>query len=117
MLPCESSKIQQVMLNILRNGAQAMQEANTASPMFIIRIYAETVSQMICIEIEDNGPGMDEETRLKVFDPFLQQNLLELEPAWVCPCPILSSLKTIKGLWMLYPNRVKEQILLFSFRF
>nr|WP_320190749.1 cache domain-containing protein [uncultured Desulfobacter sp.] len=70
MLPCESSKIQQVMLNILRNGAQAMQEANTASPMFTIRIYAETASQMICIEIEDNGPGMDEETRLKAFDPF-----------------------------------------------
>lgn len=69
-LSCESAKIQQVMLNILRNGAQAMQEANTASPMFIIRIYAETASQMIYIEIEDNGPGMDEDTRLKVFDPF-----------------------------------------------
>lgn len=70
MLPCESAKIQQVILNILRNGAQAMQDANTASPMFTIRIYAERASQMICIEIEDNGPGMDEETRLKVFDPF-----------------------------------------------
>lgn len=70
MLPCESAKIQQVILNILRNGAQAMQDANTASPMFTIRIYAEKASQMICIEIEDNGPGMDEETRLKAFDPF-----------------------------------------------
>ena len=70
MLPCESAKIQQVILNILRNGAQAMQDANTASPMFTIRIYAERASQMICIEIEDNGPGMDEETRLNVFDPF-----------------------------------------------
>jgi len=70
MLPCESAKIQQVILNILRNGAQAMQDANTASPMFTIRIYAERASQMICIEIEDNGPGMDEETRLKAFDPF-----------------------------------------------
>lgn len=70
LIPCESAKIQQVLLNILRNGAQAMQEANIQSPRFTIRIYAEKVSQVVCIEIEDNGPGMDEETRLKVFDPF-----------------------------------------------
>ena len=25
---------------------------------------------MIRIEIKDNGPGMDEETRSKIFDPF-----------------------------------------------
>lgn len=70
MIPCESPKIQQVVLNILRNGAQAMQEAKTKSPQFILRIYVKNESEMVCIEIEDNGPGMDEETRLKVFDPF-----------------------------------------------
>nr|WP_321398875.1 response regulator [uncultured Desulfobacter sp.] len=70
MLPCERARIQQVLLNVLRNGAQAMHTAKTKSPRFIIRIYKPDDSDMICIEIEDNGPGMDEYTRSKVFDPF-----------------------------------------------
>lgn len=70
MLPCEGAKIQQVLLNILRNGAQAMQAAKTESPRFIIRIYKKEVSGMVCMEIDDNGPGMDDATKSKVFDPF-----------------------------------------------
>ncbi len=70
MLRCEGSKIQQVFLNILRNGAQAMQTAQTKSPQFIIRIYTEKEPAMISMEIEDNGPGMDRAIRSKVFDPF-----------------------------------------------
>ena len=69
-LPCEGTKIQQVLLNILRNGAQAMQTAETRSPKFILRICKEKSPEMIRMEIEDNGPGMDEVTRSKVFDPF-----------------------------------------------
>ena len=67
---CQASKIQQVLLNILTNGAQAMQTAKTANPRFILRIRKEKSPDMIRIEIEDNGPGMDEKNRLKVFDPF-----------------------------------------------
>ncbi|MFO7883471.1 MAG: Cache 3/Cache 2 fusion domain-containing protein [Desulfobacteraceae bacterium] len=70
MLPCEGANIQQVLLNILRNGAQAMHKAKTESPRFILRIYSKGKPAMVHIEIEDNGPGMDEQTRLKVFDPF-----------------------------------------------
>ncbi len=70
MLLCEGGKIQQVLLNILRNGAQAMQTAKTESPRFILRIRNEKTPVMVRIEIEDNGPGMDEKTRSKVFDPF-----------------------------------------------
>ncbi|MDM8521870.1 PAS domain S-box protein [Desulfococcaceae bacterium HSG8] len=69
-VPCEGGKIQQVLLNILRNGAQAMQDAGTEKPRFIIRTRVEKERKMVCTEIEDNGPGMDEETRKRVFEPF-----------------------------------------------
>lgn len=70
MVPCESAKIQQVFLNILRNGAQAMQDAQTRHPRFILRVYHDDRRKMIALEIEDNGPGMDEETRKRIFEPF-----------------------------------------------
>jgi PAS domain S-box-containing protein len=69
-VPCEGAKIQQVLLNILRNGAQAMQEADTVNPLFIIRAYFETERKRVCMEIEDNGPGITEATRKRVFEPF-----------------------------------------------
>lgn len=69
-IPCQESKLQQVLLNILSNGAQAMQVAGTVSPRFCIKTYSDTGRDAVCIEIEDNGPGMDETTRKKVFDPF-----------------------------------------------
>ena len=73
MLPCETSKIQQVLLNIFKNGAQAMQNhafSNNDIPCFHIKLAAENEAKMIRIEIEDNGPGMDNETRKKIFEPF-----------------------------------------------
>ena len=74
---CESSKIQQVILNILKNGAEAMMEGKdrttkgkdeTSPPQFILRVMQDT--NMARIEIEDNGPGMGEEIRKRVFEPF-----------------------------------------------
>jgi len=69
-VPCEGAKIQQVLLNILRNGAQAMQMAGIEKPAFIIRTRLENDRKMVCVEIEDNGPGMDEITLKRVFEPF-----------------------------------------------
>lgn len=69
-VPCEGSKIQQVLLNILRNGAQAMQEVKDNKPLFIIRTRFEKERNMACVEIEDNGPGMDDETCKRAFEPF-----------------------------------------------
>ncbi|MCP4679148.1 MAG: AAA family ATPase [Deltaproteobacteria bacterium] len=69
-VPCEGAKIQQVLLNILRNGAQAMQKAGTPKPQFIIRTRFEKEREKACIEIEDNGPGMNEEIRKRIFEPF-----------------------------------------------
>lgn len=67
---CDKNKLQQVFLNILKNGAQAMFEWEKESfkPQFILRLYKEDF--MACIEIEDNGPGMNEKTRKRLFEPF-----------------------------------------------
>jgi PAS domain S-box-containing protein len=67
---CEGSKIQQVFMNILKNGAEAMAEAREGQeqPKFILRIKDE--GDWLRVEIEDNGTGMDAKTRRRIFEPF-----------------------------------------------
>ena len=69
-IPCEGSQIQQVLLNLLSNSAQAMAEqpVDGREPEITIRLRAE--KKMVLIEVEDNGPGMDAETRKRAFEPF-----------------------------------------------
>ncbi len=74
-VPCEASRIQQVLLNVLRNGAEAMHEEFKSSggskkPRFTLRLAHEREAGWVRIEVEDNGPGMDEATQKRVFEPF-----------------------------------------------
>ncbi len=65
---CVKTKIQQVFLNLMKNSTQAMWDAKIKNPQLILRVFRE--ENLVCIEIEDNGPGMDEATRKRVFEPF-----------------------------------------------
>ncbi len=65
---CEKSKIQQVFFNILKNGAEAMANWCAGPLEFTLRHYQ--ADGMVVVEIEDNGPGMDADTRKRVFEPF-----------------------------------------------
>ncbi len=75
-VPCEHGKVQQVLLNILRNGAEAMQTRKDEyrktgdKPRFILRLAHEKREGWVRIEISDNGPGMVETTRKRIFEPF-----------------------------------------------
>ncbi|MBU2451682.1 MAG: PAS domain S-box protein, partial [Proteobacteria bacterium] len=66
---CNGSNIQQVFLNILRNAAEALFDKKMKiDPRIIIRILGE--KNGVRIEIEDNGPGIEEVIRKRVFEPF-----------------------------------------------
>ncbi len=65
---CEPSQIQQVILTILKNAAQAL-NTHTEDPCITLRVFP-VEPERVCLEIEDNGPGMDPETTRQIFDPF-----------------------------------------------
>jgi signal transduction histidine kinase len=66
---CSVSEIQQVVLNLLTNAAQALAERDADTrPRIILRAWREP--DYVCIEVEDNGPGIPADIRKRVFDPF-----------------------------------------------
>jgi signal transduction histidine kinase len=70
----DPTELQQVLLNIMMNGLQAMPEGGTlsikASRPDETRRSAVSRSHRILIKITDEGPGVPDELREKVFEPF-----------------------------------------------
>lgn len=67
---CTETEIEQVLLNLLRNSAQALASADPPAQEPKIEIRARNLGEYVRIEIEDNGPGMPPEVQRRVFEPF-----------------------------------------------
>ncbi|SMF16760.1 PocR ligand-binding domain-containing protein [Desulfovibrio gilichinskyi] len=67
---CEKSEMQQVFLNLFRNGAEAMMGKvyENGHPRFICRVKQR--GDAVLVEIEDNGTGVDDAVRKRIFEPF-----------------------------------------------
>jgi PAS domain S-box-containing protein len=61
-------ELQQVLVNLLKNAAQAIQEARRDAPL--IRISTRYIPPLAEIRVEDNGTGMSQATSKQIFDPF-----------------------------------------------
>ena len=69
-LHCTETEIEQVLLNLLRNAAQAMAEADPPVPDPRIVIKVRAMGTGLRIDIADNGPGISPENRKRIFEPF-----------------------------------------------
>lgn len=75
-VPMVRSQIEQVLLNLLKNSAQALTEKNatataagdTFTPQITLR--AQRVAGRARIEVQDNGTGFSEQARRRAFEPF-----------------------------------------------
>jgi signal transduction histidine kinase len=63
-------EIEQVILNLVKNAVHAMTDNPDPhdSPHLTIRTSRE--EEAVYIEVEDNGPGINEEIIQNIFDPF-----------------------------------------------
>ena len=64
-LSCDRGQLQQVFLNVLTNALAAVSEGGR----IVIRSFMRDEG-CIAVSFEDNGIGMDEETRKHIFEPF-----------------------------------------------
>jgi len=68
-LTVDSVQIQQVILNLLRNGVDAMVDTPAAQRRLSMKVYMES-PEMVRFDISDRGHGVSEEARKKLFTPF-----------------------------------------------
>ena len=61
-----SQKIEQVLVNLLVNAAQAMPEERRG----VVQVRTHYTGNLVVVEVEDNGKGMNSKTVKQIFDPF-----------------------------------------------
>ncbi|MBI9101737.1 MAG: PAS domain-containing protein [Spirochaetales bacterium] len=69
-IPCERGKIQQVILNILQNGAQALAGENIPDPEFRLKASCSKATDSLVFEIGNNGPPISDDLIKHIFEPF-----------------------------------------------
>ncbi len=72
-LLCDGQQIQQVILNLVRNAAQAMTThrlQNPDAPPPHLTLRTSRRGNWVRLEVQDNGPGIPEAVRRRLFEPF-----------------------------------------------
>ena len=65
----DAHQVKQVVLNLIINAEQAMLAANGRGTL-VVRTWQDAERDSIVLEVNDDGPGIAEESQGKVFDPF-----------------------------------------------
>jgi signal transduction histidine kinase len=67
-ITCDKSKIEEAFFNIIKNALEAMNDSKTINPLLKLSIIMD--NNEIIVTINDNGPGIRNEIRNRIFEPF-----------------------------------------------
>jgi two-component system NtrC family sensor kinase len=62
-------QVQQVLLNLVINAEQAMLSAHGRGTL-VVRTWQDADRDIVVLEVNDDGPGVPEESASRIFDPF-----------------------------------------------
>jgi signal transduction histidine kinase len=75
------AQLREVLLNLLVNARDALEQGHPSTPLVQVQALvlnckddamrvAVPQDQYVCLQIKDNGPGMDPATQTRIFEPF-----------------------------------------------
>lgn len=67
---CDRAMVEQVLLNLTRNGIQAMQPSGAGHDRVLTIRVRRPHAQWVGIAVRDTGPGISDEVARKLFTPF-----------------------------------------------
>jgi two-component system sporulation sensor kinase A len=106
----DRERLEQVLLNLILNAYEALEKGG------VLTLGFESTDQMVCLKVEDNGPGIPEGALPRLFEPFfttkkygsglglsLSQKIVEahggkIEAEWVYPHGTLFTVQIPKEL-------------------
>jgi two-component system NtrC family sensor kinase len=65
---CDASQLQQVLINLILNGAEACQ--GKTGPSVTVTTAFDAASKTLVLRVCDNGDGIPQDNLSKIFDPF-----------------------------------------------
>jgi C4-dicarboxylate-specific signal transduction histidine kinase len=64
----EAIQLEQVVINLLRNGVEAMDEVAAGPREMVVATARE--GECIAVTVSDTGPGLSDEAQQRLFEPF-----------------------------------------------
>jgi PAS domain S-box-containing protein len=69
-ISADSDQLHQIIINLIVNAQQALVENAAPDRSLIVRTALGETPDTVILEVVDNGPGIPEEMRRRVFEPF-----------------------------------------------
>ncbi len=66
----DPEQLRRVVINLIGNAMDAIEEAQVSQPEIRVSMGENLAGSEVWLRIADNGFGMDDETRERIFDPF-----------------------------------------------
>lgn len=74
IIEAQSIHLEEIIINLMINAMQALDKLEKNYKQIICRTYTDV--GCLVLEISDNGPGIDESIKEKIFEPFFSTNTI-----------------------------------------